>query len=521
MKGRKKSDGCIVPEDHRKVVPTAERRGGKAATVSKRLRQLGLFRETADSPEGDDAGTDLDRSRPVKSAVPKSRTERQQVLPAMKLEEIASEANLGKAFKQVKSNKGAPGVDRQSVDEVKGHWSEIKKQLQRSLQEGTYRPGDIRRVWIPKPGGGQRGLGIPNVVDRIVQQAVLQIMSPHYEETFHPGSHGFRKGRGCHTAIEQAVTYLEEGYEWVVDLDIEKFFDHVNHDRLLARLGKRISDHRVIDLIRMMLKARIVMPDGVVMETEEGTPQGGPLSPLLSNIVLDELDWELARRGHRFVRYADDCNIYVRGERTGKRVMASIVQFLDKKLRLKVNLGKSAVSQPWKRSFLGFRLGYDQTDGTARVLVSRKALKRIQDKIKELTPRNWGGSLSSCIKKVNQYLRGWFGYFGICGQSASTFGALDAHLRRRLRAIILKQCKRKRTIARKLIQLGVSARTAWRGIYKGHRSWWALSHSPAVERGLSNNYFNTIDLYSLKSAWVKKHTPPPEMARRQLELPFG
>ena len=256
----------------------------------------------------------------------------------MTMEEVANERNLREAFREVASNKGAPGPDRRSIDEVRKHFETLLPELSRQLLEGSYRPGMIRRVWIPKPGGGgQRGLGIPNVVDRIVGQAVYRILSPSYEPTFHDSSHGFRPGRSCHTAIAEAKTYVDEGYDWLVDLDLEKFFDRVGHQRLLARLGQRVEDQRLIALIRRMLKAKVVMPDGVVVNNDEGVPQGGPLSPLLSNIVLDKLDRELEQRGHRFVRYADDCNIYVRSERSGQRVMAGITRFIERRLRLKVN----------------------------------------------------------------------------------------------------------------------------------------------------------------------------------------
>jgi group II intron reverse transcriptase/maturase len=235
----------------------------------------------------------------------------------MTIEEVANLGNLTMAFERIKENDGAPGPDRQSIEDVEAHLEQILPALSRTLLDETYRPGRVRRVWIPKAAGGRRGLGIPNVVDRIVQQAVHQVMSPYYDPTFHRSSHGFRPERSCHTAIAEAKGHLEDGCEWVVDIDLEKFFDRVNHQRLLARLEKRVQDRRLIRLIRRMLKAKVVMPDGVVVSTAEGTPQGGPLSPLLSNIVLDELDWEMAKRGYHFVRYADDCNIYVRSERAG------------------------------------------------------------------------------------------------------------------------------------------------------------------------------------------------------------
>lgn len=316
-KGREESDGSVVPENRRKAELTEGEtpRGGKGTTARKEARQLELPFETADSPKGADGVRDRGRPRPRTSAVPKSRSMTGRALPAMTMEEVAREENLMEAFWRVASNDGAPGPDRQTIEQVRRCLKEIVPALSRGLVLGTYRPGDIRRVWIPKTGGGERGLGIPNVIDRIVQQAVAQVLSPNWEPTFHGSSHGFRPGRSCHTAIAEAKRYLEEGYDIVVDLDLDKFFDRVNHQRLLARLERQVKDHRLIELIGRMLRARVVMPDGVVVTTEEGTPQGGPLSPLLSNIVLDELDWELARRGHRFVRYADDENIYVRSRR--------------------------------------------------------------------------------------------------------------------------------------------------------------------------------------------------------------
>jgi RNA-directed DNA polymerase len=284
--------------------------------------------------------------------------------------------------------------------------------------------------------GGRRGLGIPNVVDRIVQQAVHQVLSPRYEPTFHDSSHGFRPGRSCHTAIAEAQSHLEAGYEWVVDLDLERFFDRVHHQRLLARLEQRVTDRRLLELIQRMLKAQVVMPDGVGVATEEGVPQGGPLSPLLSNIVLDELDRELERRGHRFVRYADDCNVYVRSERSGQRVLTSIVRFIERRLRLKVNKDKSAVAQPDQRHFVGFSLRCEPQDGSVEVLLSERSRRRIRAKVRELTPRSWGQSLSDCIEGVNRYLLGWVGFFYPCTEAEErTMHSLDVHIRRRLRAI--------------------------------------------------------------------------------------
>jgi RNA-directed DNA polymerase len=286
----------------------------------------------------------------------------------------------------------------------------------------------------------------------------------------------------------------------VVDLDLEKFFDRVHHERLMARLGQRITDLRLLGLIRRMLKAKVVMPDGVVVATEEGTPQGGPLSPLLSNVVLDELDLELARRGHRFVRYADDCNIYVRSERAGKRVMATVVHFIASRLRLKVNAAKSAVARPGDRHFVGFTL---RRKKHVAVKLSARSRDRIDKRIRELTPRNWGKTLDSCIKRLNQYLVGWVGFFGrSCTKDVlNNLHVLDGHIRRRLRVLLLKQWKRKRSIAGRLVRLGVREATAWGTVYDGHRSKWALSHMPAVERTLGRDYFRKRGLVSLEQLY--------------------
>jgi RNA-directed DNA polymerase len=463
-KGREKSDGLVVPEVRRKADPTAASaaRGGKETTASQPVAQLDLFRGTADSPQG--ASNEHATGLPVASRreVPKPRTKEGHDLPAMTMEEVADERNLRSAFNRVASNQGAPGVDGQSVTEVREHLGVVLPSLNAALLDGSYRPGMIRRVWIPKAGGGQRGLGIPNVIDRLVQQAVHQVLSPHFEPSFHEGSHGFRPGRSCHTAIAEAQRHMRDGHHWVVDIDLEKFFDRVHHQRLLARLATRITDPRLLRLIRQMLQAKVVMPDGVVVNNEEGTPQGGPLSPLLSNIVLDELDQELSRRGHRFVRYADDCNIYVRSERAGQRVMTSIRRFIEGRLRLKVNADKSAVARPEERHFVGFRLRWNPDDEDVEVLLSARSRERAAKKIKELTPRIWGNSLAQCIARVNGYLRGWIEFFRICTYAElRTLQGFDAHIRRRLRAILLKQwgsCSL-RLIIRHLLRLGMRLAT--------------------------------------------------------------
>ena len=306
-----------------------------------------------------------------------------------------------------------------------------------------------------------------------------------------------------------------------MDLDLEKFFDRVNHARLMSRLEQRVEDRRLLNLILRMLRAKVVMPDGVVVATEEGTPQGGPLSPLLSNIVLDELDRELARRGHRFVRYADDSNIYVGSERSGQRVMSSIVRFIEGRLRLKVNAAKSAVARPEERHFVGFRLRREPLDGGVDVLLSKRSRERIDERIRELTSRTWGRSLGDCISRVNGYLRGWIGFFSVCSSAELyTLHVLDAHIRRRLRAIVLKHWKRRRTIAKRLIRLGVRPKTVWRGIYEGRRSLWALSHSGPVDRGLRNAYFAERGLVSLEQQWLDLN-PEPVVVPVQLVLALG
>jgi RNA-directed DNA polymerase len=520
-KGREESDGRVQPEGRRKPVQTAaEQRGGKATTASQQAEQLRLFRETADSPQGADGGADAGRPASAPRAVPKSRTTKETALPAMTMEEVANEVSLIAAFEKVAANDGAPGADGQSIEAVREHLPKLLPKLSQELLTGTYRPGDIRRVWIPKPGG-RRGLGIPNVVDRIVQQVVHQVLSPHYEPTFHDSSHGFRPGRSCHTAIAEAQSHLEEGYEWVIDFDLERFFDRVHHQRLLAQLEQRVTDRRLLELIQRMLKAKVVMPDGVVVATKEGVPQGGPLSPLLSNIVLDELDRELERRGHRFVRYADDCNVYVRSERSGQRVMASLVSFIERRLRLKVNEDKSAVARPGQRHFVGFSLRCEPLDGSVEVFLSERSRLRLRAKIRELTPRSWGQSLSDCIEGLNRYLLGWVGFFFLCTDAEErTMQSLDAHIRRRLRAIVLRHCKRRRHIVNRLVQLGATPKGAWTDVYKDNRSLWKLSACFSVQRALGLRFFVKQGLVSVSERWQKLRAEH-DTAPRQLTLALG
>jgi len=509
--GREKWDRRIVPKSPRKLASTAPgEQGGKAATVSQSAEQLYLLFETADSPKGDVSALDVGQPTPNAAAVPKSENLERTVLPPMALEEVAAIDNLRKAFGQVRRNHGAPGPDGQTVEDVERRLHKVLPSVRRALLDGTYQPGLIRRVWIPKPGGkGQRGLGIPDVIDRIVSQAVAQILTPHYDPKFHPSSHGFRPGRGCHTAIAEAKTYVEEGRDWVVDLDLSNFFDGVNHQRLLARLGQDIKDARLLRLIRLLLKAKVVLPDGVVVSTEEGTPQGGPLSPLLSNIVLDELDWELARRGHRFVRYADDSNIYVYSERSGQRVKESITRFIEKRLRLQVNQDKSAVAYPGDRHFLGFRLCCSTQTDAVEIHLSKRSRTRINERIIQLTPRLWGQSVADCIKGINEYIVGWLSHFHVCTEKgAEEFRPLDAHIRRRLRAIQLRQWKTGPTIINRLKKLGIRPETARRSLGR-NKSWWAMSGCLQVSLGLRPAYLAKQGLVSLWDKWYARHVEQP------------
>jgi group II intron reverse transcriptase/maturase len=478
--------------------------GGKAVPVKVAGEQLAMDFATAEcsrQKRGAESVSGVDLSAQQEHKAPKAKDNHGQASPVTMNEVVA---RLDRALDKVVANKGAAGPDRQSVDYVQQHWTTIRRRLADELTKGDYQPGTVRRVWIPKADKGQRGLSIPNVIDRVVQEAVRAVLEPHYEPNFHPSSHGFRPKRSCHTAIAAAKSHIDEGYHVVVDIDLEKFFDRVHHQRLLSKLAQRVGDRSVLVLIGRMLKASVVMADGVKVATEEGVPQGGPLSPLLSNIVLDELDWELHRRGLRFVRYADDSNIYVRSERAGRRVMASIRSYITSRLRLVVNESKSAVARPEERHFLGFRLS-PQAEQPSEVLLSERSEKRLRRRIRELTSRNSGRSLTAMIARLNEYLRGWLGHFRICTSGAlRALQGADAHLRRRLRALLLKQWKTKRTRVQRLIRLGVQRKTAWRRVYEGRKSIWALSHDPAVDRGLRNAYFAERGLVSLRG-WFEAH----------------
>ncbi len=410
------------------------------------------------------------------------------------MEEVCQCANLTEALRQVQANKGSPGIDGMTVDKLPEHLREHWPAIRAQLLSGTYRPQPVKRVEIPKPDGGVRKLGIPTVLDRVIQQAVLQVLQGRWDPTFSEHSYGFRPRRSAHQAVTQAQRYIAEGFGWVVDIDLEKFFDRVNHDRLMTRIASRERDKRLLKLIRAFLNAG-VMENGLVKPTEEGTPQGGPLSPLLSNLVLDELDRELERRCHRFVRYADDCIIYVRSVRAGLRVMRSITRFITRKLKLKVNESKSAVARPKERQFLGFTF----TGGRKpKRRIAPKAVVRFRKRIRELTRRTRGVSFRRMIDELSIYVRGWWGYFGFC-QTPSVLEDLDSWIRRRLRSVIWKQWKRGRRRFAELRRRGVGRVLAAQTAGASHGPW-RISRSPALSIAFPNAFFDSHDLPRL-AAW--------------------
>ncbi len=409
------------------------------------------------------------------------------------MEKICSKSNLRLAYKQVKRNKGAAGIDGMTTDAMHAHFKTHIDELIRSLLNGSYKPQDVLGVKIPKADGGSRLLGIPTVVDRVIQQAIAQILGGLFEPQFSVNSHGFRPGKGAHDALKQASEYVKSGSVWVVDMDIEKFFDQVNHDILMNKLSKRIGDKRLLRLIRRYLTTGI-MQDGLSSVRQEGTPQGSPLSPLLSNIMLDELDKELEKRGHQFCRYADDCNIYVKSVRAGHRVMDSIKQFLKRRLKLSVNTTKSAVALVNERKFLGYRL---QRDG--HLSIAPESLVRLKEKLCQQTKRNSGRSLEAIIQRVNQILRGWMNYFILSGSRRALEG-IDGWLRRKLRCYRLKQRKQYWSIVMWLCHLGIKEREA-RKIGSSGKGWWRLSRTPALHRALSREWFEEQELLSLVTYW--------------------
>jgi RNA-directed DNA polymerase len=409
-------------------------------------------------------------------------------LTVLLMERICQRENLSKALQRVKQNKGGPGIDGMTVNKLAGylrkHWPQIREQL----LAGVYSPKPVKRVEIPKSDGGIRKLGIPTVLDRFIQQAIMQVLQGYWDKTFSDHSYGFRPGRSAHQAISRGQQYVDQGYRWIVDIDLEKFFDRVNHDKLMGNLAKRIHDKRLLKIVRAFLNAG-VMKDGLVSATIEGTPQGGPLSPLLSNVVLDDLDLELEHRDHCFVRYADDCNIYVRSERAGRRVMASISKFITRKLKLKVNQSKSKIDRPWRCKFLGFRIiAGKQTKRS----IAPSSLRRFKQRVRKLTCYRRAVTIEQMIEKLNRYLIGWRGYFGYC-QSRSILQVLDCWIRRRLRCVYWRRWKRGKRRFAELRKLDIRRDLAARAAGSVHGPW-RVSRSPALSYAFPNAHFDSLGL---------------------------
>jgi RNA-directed DNA polymerase len=435
-------------------------------------------------------GEKKERERQTSTAV----KERTQPEAEMLLEEVLRRENMLSALGRVRSNKGAPGIDGMSVEELvaylKSQWPRIREEL----LKGTYRPMPVRQVEIPKPkGNGMRPLGIPTVLDRMIQQAILQVLTPIFDPHLSDSSYGFRPGRCCQDAVKAAQGYAGSGCRFVVDLDLEKFFDRVNHDVLMARVARRVKDKRLLRLLRRYLESG-AMVGGVIQEREEGTPQGGPLSPLLSNIMLDDLDKELERRGHHFCRYADDCNIYVRSKAAGERVMESITRFLERRLRLKVNREKSAVDRPWKRDFLGYTMSWHRQP---KLKVSMDSIQRIRSKIRERMWKARGCSLRKVIGELVPLLRGWINYFRLSSVKIA-FEELDEWIRRRLRCVLWQHWKKPLTRAKRLIQRGIARETAYISAYNGRGAWWN-SGRPHMNLAFPAKWFTEQGLISLLS----------------------
>jgi len=420
---------------------------------------------------------------------------RERALAGDLMERVCERGNLNRAYKRVKANKGAPGVDGMTVGELYGWLKEHKGELVESLLGGSYEPRPVLGKEIDKLGGGNRRLGIPTVVDRLVQQAILQVLEGVVDPTFSEWSYGFRSGRNAHQAVKQAAEYVAEGRGIVVDLDLEKFFDRVNHDMLMARLARHASDRRLLRIVRRFLEAGM-MWDGVCVERHEGTPQGGPLSPLLANLLLDDLDQELERRGHRFCRYADDCNIYVRTQKAGERVMASVTRFLEERLRLRVNREKSAVAAVQERQFLGYRILLG-----GRLGIAPRSLERAKERVRQITRRSRGVSLAQTIGELNSYLAGWVTYFRYA-ECRRHLQRLDEWIRRKLRCVRLKQRKRAKPIADFLQGLGVPEWNAWTLALSG-KGWWRKSVAPQAAQAMSIAWFKAQGLVTLTERYAE------------------
>lgn len=407
------------------------------------------------------------------------------------IEAMLERENMLKAYKQVVRNKGAPGVDGMTTEDLKDYLKEHWFQLKDEVVSGRYKPNPVKEVEIPKPGGGVRKLGIPTVVDRLLQQALHQILNPIFDIGFSESSYGFRPGRGAHQAVQKAKGYVAEGRRWVVDMDLEKFFDRVNHDILMSRIARKVKDKHVLLLIRRYLQAGIMI-NGIETIREEGTPQGGPLSPLLSNILLDDLDKELEKRGHAFCRYADDCNIYVKSEEAGKRIMISIKEFLQKQLKLKVNDEKSAVARPWDRKFLGYSMTINKK---TKLKVSPKAVERLKDKLKEKFREGRGRNIAKFIVELKPLLTGWVNYFKLA-ETKRMFEELDGWVRRKLRCILWRQKKRGKARAKILIARGIDKDRAKESTVNGHGPWWNAG-APHMNEAFPKSFFDTLGLVSM------------------------
>ena len=407
------------------------------------------------------------------------------------MEEVVGRDNMMAAYHRVRSNQGAPGIDRMTVGELKAHLMECWPRIREELLEGRYLPQPVRKVEIPKPGGGVRMLGIPTVMDRLIQQALYQVLMPLFDPDFSEHSYGFRPERSAHQAIQAARRYVAGGRRWVVDVDLEKFFDRVNHDILMSRIARKVKDRQVLRLVRRYLQAGM-LEGGMVSQRAEGTPQGGPLSPLLSNILLDELDKELEKRGHAFCRFADDCNVYVQSRRAAERVMASMTQLLEGRLKLKVNVAKSAVDRPWNRTFLGYSMTWHKNP---RIKVSDSSVERLKAGLRQIFRRGRGRSLQRVIEESKPKLRGWIAYFRLA-EVKGIFEDLDGWVRRKLRCILWRQWKRPYTRARKLMQRGLPEPVAWKSATNGRGPWWN-SGASHMNNAIRKSYFDKAGLVSL------------------------